>query len=100
RLCLLVSLTVSPLLADLYDWMSDQVFSHRAVELLGLSYALPGVRFALWTGGFICLVAGLVSRRLLRSAQRPVGEAPAALPDPVPDMRPEPPRDVAPEGGT
>ncbi len=100
RLCLLVSLTVSPLLADLYDWMSDHLFSHRAVEFLGLSYALPGVRFALWTGGFICLAAGLVSRHLLRSAQRPVGEAPEALSDPVPDVRPEPPRDVAPEGGT
>lgn len=99
RLCLLLSLTVSPLLADLFDWMSNRVFSHRAVEFLGLSYALPGVRFALWTGGLICLTAGLVSRRLLHIAQRPLGGTSGVLRDPLPDVRSEPPRDIAPEDG-
>lgn len=70
RLCLLISLTVSPLFSDLFDWLSSIIFPRRAVTLFGASYGLAGVRIALWVGGAICVVAGLYSRREVRRAQR------------------------------
>jgi dTMP kinase len=70
RLCLLLSLTVSPLFADLFDWLSGIFFKGRAIKILGASYGLAGVRIALWVGGAICIVAGWYSRREVRRARR------------------------------
>jgi dTMP kinase len=70
RLCLLVSLTISPLWSDFWDRVSDAVFTDRAIELGGATYALPGVRFALWGGGLITFFAGFVSWRAVRRAGR------------------------------
>jgi dTMP kinase len=70
RLCLLISLTISPLWSDFWDRVSDAVFTDRAVELSGATYALPGVRFALWGGGLIAFFAGFVSWRAVRRARR------------------------------
>jgi dTMP kinase len=69
RLCLLLSLTVSPLFADLFDWLSGLAFAHRTVSIAGASYGLSGVRIALWLGGAICVVAGWLSRREVRRAR-------------------------------
>lgn len=66
RLCLLLSLTVSPLFADLFDWLSGLLFRNRDVSILGASYGLAGVRIALWVGGAVCIVAGWYSRREMR----------------------------------
>jgi hypothetical protein len=70
RLCLLLSLTVSPLFADLFDWLSGIFFRGRAIKIFGASYGLAGVRIALWVGGAICIVAGLYSRREVRRSHR------------------------------
>ena len=59
RLCLLLSLTVSPLFADLCDWVTQRGARRPAVTVGPYSYALPGVRIALWGGGLITLVAGV-----------------------------------------
>jgi dTMP kinase len=70
RLCLLISLTISPLWADFWDRVSDALFTDRAIEIGGATYALPGVRFALWGGGLITFFAGFVSWRAVRRARR------------------------------
>lgn len=70
RMCLLISLTISPLWADGWDRMSSALFKDRAIEIGGATYALPGVRFALWGGGVITFFAGFVSWRAVRRARR------------------------------
>jgi dTMP kinase len=70
RLCLLISLTISPLWSDFWDRVSDTLFTDRAIEIGGATYALPGVRFALWGGGLITFFAGFVSWRAVRRARR------------------------------
>jgi dTMP kinase len=70
RLCLLISLTISPLWADFWDRVSDALFTDGAIEIGGATYALPGVRFALWGGGLITFSAGFVSWRSVRRARR------------------------------
>jgi len=70
RMCLLISLTISPLWADGWDRISDALFTDRAIEIGGYTYAVPGVRFALWGGGLITFFAGFVSWRAVRRARR------------------------------
>ncbi len=65
RLCLLVSLTLSPLFSDLYDWLFQLVNSSQHVQLGGFSYSFPGVRLALWGGGVLTIFSGLYARRSL-----------------------------------
>ena len=91
RLCLLISLTISPLWADFWDWVTEQPAHrpdgvHRPVQ-----YALPGVRIALWGGGIITLVAGLVAWRSIRKAERTAAESGEAVPSehgPIEPIRP------------
>jgi len=40
----------------------------------GATYALPGVRFALWGGGLITFFAGFASWRAVRRARRRQGD--------------------------
>ncbi|MDQ6853606.1 MAG: MFS transporter [Actinomycetota bacterium] len=70
RMCLLISLTISPLWADGWDRVSSALFTNQAIEIGGYTYALPGVRFALWGGGLITFFAGFVSWRAVRRARR------------------------------
>jgi dTMP kinase len=70
RLCLLISLTISPLWADFWDRVSDALFTDQAIEIGDVTYALPGVRFALWGGGLITFFAGFVSWRAVRRARQ------------------------------
>ena len=74
RLCLLLSLTISPLWSDFWDRVSDALFTDRAIEIGSATYALPGVRFALWGGGLITFFAGFVSWRAVRRARKRNGE--------------------------
>jgi hypothetical protein len=84
RLCLLISLVVSPLWADAWDWVVRDGLGVGAVDLGGLSYTFPGVRLALWGGGLITLGAGWFARWSMQRAhraedeQRPSGLAPDA----------------------
>lgn len=69
RLCLLLSLVLSPLWADLWDWVVG-LFGSGVVTFGGTSYSFPGVRIALWAGGLITFAAGFWARRSVLRAQR------------------------------
>jgi dTMP kinase len=70
RLCLLISLTISPLWSDFWDWVTRGLFAHQSVAIGPYTYGLPGVRIALWGGGLTTLAAGLVAWRSIRRAAR------------------------------
>ena len=70
RLCLLISLTISPLWADFWDWVTNQLFTDQTVVIGSISYVIPGVRVALWGGGLIAYTAGIVALRSVRRARR------------------------------
>jgi dTMP kinase len=69
RLCLLVSLTIAPLFADLFNWASKLVTGDRSIDLGTFSYGLPGVRLALWGGGLVTVFSGLYAHREIRRAR-------------------------------
>jgi dTMP kinase len=64
RFCLLLALTIAPLLAGLLDGLSGRLLDHR-VNIGGVAVALPGVRLTLWLGAVIILVAGFLAGRTL-----------------------------------
>jgi MFS family permease len=68
RVCLLVALTVTPLLASLSDELTSALFDNQRIEIGGQAIALPGVRIALWIGGAISVAAGLLARREMQRA--------------------------------
>jgi dTMP kinase len=71
RLCLLISLTISPLFAQFFDWLTDVVLGPtRTATIAGVSYYVPGVRVALWGGGLVTLAAGLLAGNSVRRARR------------------------------
>src|SRR6476469_1037151 len=71
RLCLLISLTISPLWADFWDWVTQAILGgDQSVSIGPYSYALPGVRIALWGGGIITFVAGFFAWHSIRKAER------------------------------
>ena len=84
RLCLLLSLTVSPLFSDLFDWLFELVGVSQHIRFGGFAYAFPGVRLALWGGAILTILSGLYARRQLSrySAEHPAvsGAAPSAVP--------------------
>jgi len=67
RLCLLVSLSLGPLLASILDRLSRRWLDGE-IEVLGATVGLPGVRLTLWLGAAIILVAGLLA---IRTETRP-----------------------------
>jgi dTMP kinase len=76
RLCLLISLTISPLFVDLFDWLSELVLGpDRTATVADVSYAVPGVRVALWGGGLVTIGAGVLARVLVRRARRAAAAA-------------------------
>jgi hypothetical protein len=85
RLCLLLSLTVSPLFADLDDWLFGLVNSSQHVRLGGFAYSFPGVRLALWGGGVLTIVSGVYARRQILRFRKDNGGDP--VDDPT-DARP------------
>jgi dTMP kinase len=92
RLCLLLSLTVSPLFADLYEWLFSLAAGAPRITLGGFSYGFPGVRLALWGGAAITILSGLYARHELR-AMRSLGvlQRHPASGTSVADTGPEPP---------
>jgi dTMP kinase len=70
RLCLLISLTISPLWADFWDWVTNQLLTDQTITVGSYTYAIPGVRIALWGGGLIAYVAGIFALRSVRRARR------------------------------
>jgi dTMP kinase len=85
RLCLLISLTISPLWADFWNWVTEGLLTNQSVTIGPYSYALPGVRIALWGGGLITFVAGLVAWRSIRRAERATGDVPVPGPGTAPE---------------
>jgi dTMP kinase len=97
RMCLLISLVVSPLWADFWNWVTTATIgASQTVTLGGADYAFPGVRIALWGGGLITLCAGWFARWSVKhakhterstaagtdaTASRPPEAAPRATPD-------------------
>ncbi|HEX7277062.1 MAG TPA: MFS transporter [Acidimicrobiales bacterium] len=69
RLCLLISLSLAPLLAGILDRLSERLFDGR-LEVGGFTVELPGVRLTLWLGAAVILVAG---RLALRAVERSDG---------------------------
>jgi len=70
RLCMLVSLSLAPLVSRLLDDLSNGAVGGE-VGLLGASVGLPGVRLTLWIGAAIILVAGGLALRAYRSEPQP-----------------------------
>lgn len=70
RVCLLFSLTVTPLLAGALDKASEALLDDGVAVVGGQTIALPGVRLALWLGGALAFGAGLLARREMRAAHR------------------------------
>ncbi len=66
RLCLLISLSLAPLLAGILDKLSSRLLDGR-LKVAGLTVELPGVRLTLWIGAVIILVAGTLA---LKAQQR------------------------------
>lgn len=67
RLCLVIALTVGPLLAGALDKLSP-----GSVHVLGFVVRLPGTRLTLWLGGVIIVGAGLLAARVLREKEAEV----------------------------
>jgi dTMP kinase len=70
RMCLLVALVISPLWADFCDWIVNDVIDVGVVSIGRVTYSFPGVRIALWSGGFITLLAGLYARWSMMHAHK------------------------------
>jgi dTMP kinase len=84
RLCLLISLTISQLWADFWNWVTTQLFTDQTVVIGSYTYVIPGVRIALWGGGLIAYLAGIVALRSVRRARRATrGDAATPGPDPA-----------------
>jgi len=67
RLCMLISLSLAPLVSRVLDDLSRALFGGR-VGLTGATISLPGVRLTLWAGGAIILVAGALALRASRAS--------------------------------
>lgn len=74
RLCLLLALVVSPLWADLWDWVVGAILDERTIHLGGAEYVVPGVRVAIWGGGVITFAGGWWARRSMIKARHRSGD--------------------------
>ncbi|MDQ6910623.1 MAG: MFS transporter [Actinomycetota bacterium] len=72
RLCLLVSLTLAPLVAGALDGISESLFG-GSLSFGSFTVSLPGVRLTLWLGASIILFAGVLALRSLRAARDEAG---------------------------
>ncbi|HEY5013817.1 MAG TPA: MFS transporter [Acidimicrobiia bacterium] len=68
RLCLLLSLTLSPFIANLLANIAKHL-TNGSVHFGALRIDLPGVRLALWLGGVVTILSGLFARFLMRRVQ-------------------------------
>ncbi|HLM65398.1 MAG TPA: MFS transporter [Acidimicrobiales bacterium] len=65
RLCVLLSMALAPILADVFDGLSSSLVDRRID--VGIEIAVPGVRITLWLAGAIMLLAGSLAALSLRS---------------------------------
>ena len=65
RLCLLLSLTISPFIANLLGNIAQHV-NNGQLHIATVHVDLPGVRLALWAGGAVTVLSGLAARFLMR----------------------------------
>ena len=69
RLCLIIALTIGPLLAGGLDKLSP-----GELDVGGFAVQLPGVRLTLWLGGAIIVAAGVLVHYSLRGHEIPAPE--------------------------
>jgi dTMP kinase len=69
RLCILLSFALAPFLAAFLGEVSDAAFD-GAIELAGVTIAIPGVRLTLWLAGVIIIAAGYIASRALKAGER------------------------------
>jgi dTMP kinase len=69
RLCLLLALTIGPFVATLLGSISEDTVDGD-LDFGTVHVSLPGVRLALWLGGVVTVLAGLMARRRMRKATR------------------------------
>jgi dTMP kinase len=81
RMCLLVALVISPLWADFWDWIVNDIGDVGTVSIGDVQYSFPGVRLALWCGGLITLAAGLYARWSMKHAAQPSAATEDIAPD-------------------
>ena len=72
RVCLLLSLTISPFIAGALNAISQHAVNGRA-RIGGFHISLPGARLALWLGGGVTVLSGLAAQRRMRRAPLPGG---------------------------
>jgi dTMP kinase len=66
RLCMLISLSLAPLVSRLFDDLSNALFDGE-LSLGQADFSVPGVRLTLWLGAAIILGAGGLALRASRS---------------------------------
>jgi dTMP kinase len=64
RLCVLLSMAIGPILADVFDGVSNDLVGRRID--VGIEIAVPGVRITLWLAGLVILAAGFLAALSLR----------------------------------
>ena len=64
RLCVLLSMAIGPVLADVFDGLSNDLVGRRID--VGIEIAVPGVRITLWLAGLVILAAGFLAALSLR----------------------------------
>jgi dTMP kinase len=65
RFCMLLALTVAPILSQVLDGFSGHWFNRKV-----LGVGIPGVRLTLWLGGFIIIGAGFLAVRSMRAERQ------------------------------
>ncbi|HWS45869.1 MAG TPA: MFS transporter [Acidimicrobiia bacterium] len=68
RFCLLLSLTVGPFVAAALGVLSRSV-TNGELKIGSAHLGLPGVRLALWLGGAVTVLAGVMARRRMQRVQ-------------------------------
>jgi dTMP kinase len=71
RVCLLLSLTLGPIVAGVLGSISRHV-NNGELAIGGAHFALPGVRLTLWLGGALTVMSGLAARRRMHKARAEV----------------------------
>lgn len=86
RFCLLIAIAMGGFLADGFDWLFDVIFAGKgesvaSINLAGYVLTLPGVRGALWLGGLLILVAGVLAAFSLRGRSSGQGPENSDMPE-------------------
>lgn len=62
RVCMLAGMTLAPLSARLFHWLTQQVLGDNRLNIGSWAYDIPGVRVAIIVGGIVMLLGGFISR--------------------------------------